>query len=1080
MKSFLRGLYSNTVLANILLVLIVFTGIAAALSMVREEMPNVTFDRVRISVAYPGADPVEVEEAISRKIEESVKGMAGIKSLTTIAYENMGVTSIEIKDGYDGQEMLDRVRSRINEISTFPEDAESPVITLPLHSDAVMGLYLSGDVTEKAMKEWAYQIKDELLQLDEISQVEISGIRDYEINVELSEEKLREYGVTLSQVTNAIRQSSLNRSAGVIRNGTNEIRVRTVGRKYSGEEFSSIVVLAMPEGELITLDKLADIRDGFVEDRVDAKVNGSPAVIINIFKTSEEDTIHMSDAVNDYISEKQSGLTPGTELGIVFDNSGTIRHQINMLVKNGLLGLGLVFVILWLFLSARLSLWAGIGILTSLCGGLALTWICGGTLNMISVFAFIMILGIVADDAIVVGEAIAWHRQAGAGPLDSAIRGFSEVGKPVTAGVLTTVIAFTPLLFLSGMMGKMIAILPVVVIACLGVSLFESFVLLPAHLAHLPDSTRPGKTVPFFLRWITIIPEKMSWLMDTFSEKIYRPFLQKALNWRYIFLSLTITVLMLSLGTIQGGFVEFEMLSQRDGYFLTGLVEFPEGTSLAVTDDAVKKMEAAFIRVADRLETKSGEPMIENLLTLSGQAPAQEPGDEGEQGAHLGGVQVMLLDSLSRGIHTDDLIQEWKKELGAVYGAKTLSFNGAVMGPPDKPITIAIDGDNVNDMLAAADSLKKRLERFEGVFDVQVENIQGKNEIRFQLKPEARALGITLKDLADQVYAGYFGEEALRVQRGIDEISIRVRYPQSERMHLSSLKQIRIRTAQGDEVPLGVVATLEYGPGMSTIIRAEGKRRIKIGADVDTGTIHSDDVLDVLNAGFLKELETTYPGIQVVLKGEAEHTASTFSDLYVAIVVVILGIYMLIAALFRSYLQPLVVLFTLPFGLIGAIWGHLLLGWTLTLFSLFGMVGLTGIVVNDAIVLIERINGNLKQGMGFTDAILQGGVRRFRAVFLTSISTVGGLAPMIFESDPYAEMMIPVAITIVFGVIFATVLTLVLIPCLLMILNDLRLLAAFIKGGTWKSRAEVEPAISRHTENPDASQTPGLQLISGN
>ncbi len=1063
MKTLLTRLYSNTVLANILLVLIVFTGIAASLSMVREEMPNITFDRIHVSVPYPGADPEEVEEAISRKVEEAVKGMPGIKSLTTMSNENLGTATIEVKGGYDGQEMLDRVRSRINEISSLPDDAEKPVVTLPIHSHSVMGLYLSGNVPEKALKEWAYQIKNELLQQNDITQVEISGTRDYEISVELSEEKLRQFGIAISDVTHAIRQNNLNRSAGLIRNESNEIRVRTIGRKYNRRELSSIVVLATPAGELITLDKLADIRDEFSEDRVDTTVNGKPAVLLNIFKTSEEDTIRMSDAVKAYVSEKQGSLPPGADLGILFDNSDTIRHQIDMLVKNGVLGLALVFVILWLFLSARLSLWAGIGILTSLCGGLALTWIYGGTLNMISVFAFIMILGIVADDAIVVGEAIAWHRNAGAGPLDSAIRGFLEVGKPVTAGVLTTMIAFSPLLFFSGIMGKIIGILPMVVIACLMVSLFESFVLLPAHLAHLPDQTKPKKQVPWFLRWITAIPEKMSQLMDRAARNVYRPFLQKALNWRYIFLSITVSVLMISIGTIQGGFVGFEMMPQRDGYFLTASVEFPEGTSLAITDDAVTKMEAAFIRVSQRLKTKSGDPMIENLLALSGQATDEEPGEEGEKGPHLGGIQVMLLDSLNRGIHTDDLIREWKKELGPIYGAKTLSFGGAVMGPPDKPITIAIDGKNIDSMLTAAEALKMRLKRFDGVFDVQAETIQGKNEIRFQLKPEARAMGITVKDLADQVYAGYFGDEALRIQRGVDEVSIRVRYTRSERQQLSSLEKIRIRTAQGNEVPISAVANLDYGPGMSTITRAEGRRRIKVSADVDTSIIYSDEVIDVLNAGYLKELEATYPDIQVVLKGEAEHVADTFENLYVAVVVVILGIYMLIAALFRSYLQPFIVLFTLPFGLIGAIWGHLLLGWTLTLFSMFGMVGLTGIVVNDAIVLIERINSNLAEGMSFTDALVQGGIRRFRAVFLTSISTVGGLTPMIFESDPYADMMIPVAITIVFGVIFATVLTLVLIPCLLMIINDMRLLVSRLKDGTWKSREAVEPA---KTQNP--------------
>lgn len=1060
MNQILAKLYSNSVLANILLVLIVFTGVATAFIMVREEMPNTTMDRIQITVSYPGADPVEVEEAISRKLEEALLGMIGIKSITTTAFENLCSASIEIKEGYDGQEMLDRVRSRVNEISSFPKKAEKPVISLPVHSEAIFGIYLTGTSSEKAMKEWATRIKDELLQLPDISQVRINGIRDYEISVELSEERLRRFGISLSQVTQAIQQSNLNRSAGLIRGESNEIRIRTVGRRYTAEALASIIVLTTETGEMITLDKLANIRDEFVEERIITKVNGKQSVILNIFKTSEEDTIGMSETIHQYVIEKQSSLSPESGLGILFDNSNSIKHQINLLVENGIMGLALVFFILWLFLNTRLALWAGIGIVTSLCGGLALTWLFGGTLNMISVFAFILILGIVADDAIVVGEAIAWHRNSGAGPLDAAIKGFLEVGKPVTAGILTTILAFTPLLFLTGMMGKIIGILPVVVIACLMVSLFESFVLLPAHMVH-DDRNKDKQKRPFwFLRWISIIPDRMSRLMDKVANDLYRPFLEKTLKWRYIFFSLTFTMLLISIGMIQGGFVKFEMLTQRDGYYLVGSVEFPEGTGLAVTDKAVKDMESAFIRVANRLKTKSGDPMIENILTISGQAPSDEPGDEGPQGTHLGGVQVMLLESLKRGIHTDDLIREWKNELGTIYGANKLSFNGTVLGPPDDPVTIAIDGENFHQMMEAAKALKNRIEKIEGTFDVRIENIHGKNEIQFQLKPEARTLGITVKDLAEQVYAGYFGEEALKIQRGAEEVSIKVRYPQSNRKQISSLEQVQIRTATGRLVPLNVVANLRFAPGLSNISRADGKRRISVSADVDENIIQSGEILSVLENGFFTKLESQFPGIKIVIKGDAERTADTFGDLYITVAVIILAIYALIATLFKSYLQPVIVLLTLPFGLIGAIWGHLLLGWTLTLFSMFGMVGLIGIVVNDAIVLIERVNGNLSQGMAFIEAILTGGTRRFRAVCLTSISTVGGLAPMIFETDPYASLMIPVAITIVFGVLFATILTLILIPCFLMILNDLRLLASLIFTGTCKSREMVEPAVT--------------------
>ncbi len=1064
MRKLLAGFVNNTVLANIMLVMVLIAGVFAASLMIREELPNVSFDEIEIEVAFPGADPEEVEESISRKVEEALKGMEGINTYTTVSMENLSSTHIEIKEGYEGREVLDRVRTKVDEISTFPLDSEKPVITLPLHDDPVMAIYLNGEMSEKALKEWSYRIKDQLLNLEEVSQVSLFGIRDYEINVGVSEQTLREYGISFAQVSEAIRRSNLNRSGGLIKDETDEIRVRTLGRKYTGEELASVVVMAGQDGDMITLDKLATIDDSFSDDGIKATVNGKPAIILSIFKTSEEDTINIAAAIHKLIADTKNTVPPGYSIDILFDNSDSIRQQVNILVKNGIVGLVVVFIILWLFLDGQLSIWTGVGILVSIFGGLIVTWAVGGTINMVSIFGFIMILGIVADDAIVVGESIAWHRKQGKGPVTAAIEGIMEVGLPVLAAVLTTVLAFLPLLFIGGIMGKIIRVLPVVVIACLVISLLESYIVLPAHLSHLSDPKKKRISRNPFFNALNRIPLSVGKALDRFTDSVYSPMLERLIAWRYIFLCFIVGFLLVSMGLIQGNFLKFEMLPAKDGFYLTSIVEFPAGTSLKVTEKAVRKIETAMISIADRSNTKSGDPLVENMLAISGQAPEVEPGGFGPKGSNIGGVQVLLLASQKRGILSKELLRRWQEEVGTLPGVKSLSFSGTIMGHPGKPIELGVDGQDLQQISAVVEVLKQRLKRFQGVFDVQSDFTTGKSEIQFVLKPEASRLGVTVQDLADQLYAGYFGEEVLRIQRGRDDVKVRVRYTEEERQQLGSLDNVRIRTPEGYEVPLNAVADARIVPGSAAITRTDGSRRIMVSADVDTAVIYAGEIIGELSSGFIQDVEHRYPGVKVVLLGEAGESEDSFDTMFVGFILAVFAIYMLIASLFRSYLQPLIILVTIPFGAIGSIWGHFILGWDLTMISMFGMVGLAGIVVNDAIVLIERINTNIREGIPFKEAVRLGGMRRFRAVFLTSITTVGGLAPLIFETDPHATILIPMAITIVFGVIFATILTLILIPCLLVILNDLRLVVSRLKDGVWKQRHEVEPARLRNLQ----------------
>jgi len=1073
MKSVLAAFARNTVFANIVLVMIFVSGWFATKSMIRETFPEFSLDMVIVSVPYPGADPEEVEEGISRKIEEAIEGVEGIKLYTTESRENQGSANIEVKEDYDVNEVLDDVRTKINAISTFPVDAEKPVIYELTLKDPVIMLYLSGDMSERRLKEWSEQLKDEIQQLPPVSQVGIFGTREYEIGIEVSEQRLREYGLSFDQVTDAVRRSNLNLAGGTIRTKGEEIRIRTMGRKYSGPELSSIVVVATPKGDVITLDRVAEIVDGFSEDPIDATINGDSSVMLIVYKTKEEDSLAISKAVQKFVEDKNKILPTGANLKVLYDNTDMLRDRINLLVKNGIIGLSIVFALLWMFLNLRLSFWGGMGIPISIAGALAIVWALGGTINMISLFGFIMVLGVIVDDAIVVGEAIYVHRKSGKPPLQAAVDGVSEVGMPVVAAVVTTIVAFIPLAYVGGIMGKFISILPVVVISCLAVSLVECLILLPAHLSHLPDLNIEEQNMSKLQRRIDVVHRITSRGLEWFVKNVYYPFLRHALNWRYVSLCTAVAILLITVGLVRGGIIKFQVFPAIDGFIMTSQVEFPAGTPPAVTRSALDQVEGALLRLAEKSQTKSGEPLLEDRLTLVGGTLSDIP----SYGPQYGAVQAILLSSERRGIHVDDLMVAWEKEVGRISGVKSLTFEGLSAGPPGAPIEVWLQGIDMDHILAAADDLMARLEKFDGVYQIRSDFSPGKNEMRLTLKPEARALGLTVNDLARQVYAGYYGDEAVRLQRGRDDIRVKVRYTADERSRMSDLERVRIRTPEGHEVPLFSVAEVSLSPGFSTITRTDGLRRVAISADVDSNKANANEIFAELIKNFFPTLKDKYPDVHVALQGEQKKMRESFSSLYVGFPLAVLGIFIIVATMFRSYTQPFVILFTIPFGIIGSIWGHLLLGYDLSIMSIFGMVALTGVVVNDAIVLIERVNENFAEGLPFFEAIRMGGVRRFRAIFLTSLSTVGGLAPMIMETNMQAKFLIPMALSLASGVAFATVLTLVLIPSQLVILNDFRRLVFRYKQGHWPtSREEVEPARTRYQDTLEDNRIPSGEL----
>lgn len=1060
MKMALAAFARNTVFANIMLVLIFLAGAMSVGLMTREGMPEMSLDMILINVPYPGADPEEVEEGVSLKIEEALEGLEGIKLILTTSRENFSSTRIEVHEDYDTDKVMDELRTKINAISTFPRDAEKPVITELTVADPVMMLYLSADMSERRIKELAEQVKDELQLLPSVSKIDIYGTREYEIAIEVSEERLRQYGITFEQVSAAVRRGNLNLGGGTIRSQGEEIRLRTVGRKYTDKELASIVVVAEPNGRIITLDRLADIKDDFSEDPIKALINGDPAVIIIVEKTPEEDALAISEAVSAYVDKRKKQMPEGVNLKVLTDLTDMLRSRIDLMVKNGIIGMAIVFLMLYIFLNARLSFWGGMGIPISIAGALVILWALGGTINMVSLFGFIMVLGVVVDDAIVVGEAIYVHRKLGKPPLKAAVDGVSEVGMPVVAAVLTTIVAFVPLLYVGGIMGKFIAIMPVVVIACLAVSLVECLLMLPAHLSHLPDMNKTNDQLNPLTRRLERIHRVTSNGMEWFIQNIYKPVLSKVLYWRYVSLCVAISILLMSVGFIVSGILKFEVMPEIDGYIMTASVEYPSGTPVDVTADTLASIEAALLRLNEQEQTLSGKPMLVDRLTLIGHTM----GHYSQMGPHVGAVQAFLLPSEERGVTTKALMTSWEKEIGPISGIQSLTFTGMEAGPPGDPIEIWIQGHRMDDIISASEQLKDRLGKFEGVYQIRSDLSVGKNEIRLSLKPEARHLNLTLEDLARHVYTGYYGDEAMRLQRGRDDVRVKVRYTADERRSVSDLAKVRIRTPDGFEVPLLSVANVSYAPGYTTISRANGLRLVKVSAGVDSTKANANEIFSELTANYFPDLMDRYPGLNVDLQGEQKKMREAFIPLATGYPLALLGIFIIIATIFRSYAQPMVIMFTVPFGIIGAVFGHLLMGYNLSMISMFGMVALTGVVVNDAIVLIERVNENIAEGMPFFEAIIAGGARRFRAIALTSISTVGGLTPLILETNFQARFLIPMALSMAAGVAFATILTLMLVPSLLVILNDFRLLSHRVRKGYWPKRVDVEPSRDRHVD----------------
>ncbi len=1070
MKRLVTWAIGNAPGMNVLMIALMVVGGVSLWRMRREVFPAFELELVTITVPYPGATPQDSEEAICQKIEEAIRSIDGIKKVTSVAKEGSGFVLAELRsDVKDVQKVMNEIDREVNRIPSFPELAEDPQIQQITFREAAIRVGVVGpdDRTasgELRLREVTEQVRDEILLLPTISSASIMGTRPYQIDVEIPEATLRSYGLSLDQVASIIRARNVELPGGQLRGEGQEVLLRAKNKGRVGEEIGRLPLITDQGGVVLTVNDLGTVRDEFQDVTSAGEINGEPAMVINVERTKTEDLLAVVDDVREYVAGKK--LPEGFRFVIWGDTSVEVRGRLELLLRNGAQGLLLVFLVLTLFLEMRLAFWVALGIPISIFGaGAVLAW-GDQTLNMLSLFSFMMALGIVVDDAIVIGENIYAHLQMDKSLVNAAIDGTVEVMPSVTASVSTTIIAFSPMFFVSGMMGKFMAVIPLAVIAMLVVSLWESIFVLPCHLSHkhtgffrfMSVLAYPLRPIGIILNWISARSGRgMEWFCQTF----YLPVLKLCLRFPLLPLASATAMILITVGMIRGGMVPQILFPKTDSNNLQASISFPDGTPAYETDMATRRLKDALLSVSERVgrerSAATGIPVEKLYRSKTSQGTGTGPvrmtyrdvgsittgnptrGGGGSGSSNSGQVFAELYETELRGIHSDKLLAMWREEAGEFPGAERVTFGSVEMGPGGKAIEFKLlaPGRNVDQLLAATEATKKRLSKFAGVFDIADDNSPGKWEFQFRVKDRALATGVTPTDLGQTVRNAYFGAEAMRLQRGRHDVKLMVRYPQEERNNLVDFREIRVRTAGGSERPITELAEVQLSRGFSEINRVNQMRSITISADLDESTANGELIVGELQRNFIPELQRQYPAVDVLWEGQREQTVESVGSLLRGFGVAVLAMFVLLVLQFRSYAQPALILMIIPFGMIGAVWGHALMGMPLTMFSMFGMVALSGVVINDSIVLIDFINARTREGVPIYEALIESGERRFRPIMLTSMTTIAGLIPLMMEKSFQAQLLIPMATSLAFGLMLGTTLILVLVPTFYLLYDKL-------------------------------------------
>lgn len=1055
MEKIIKWFSGNHVAANFLMLIVMVAGFASWFQLRKEIFPETSFDAVIISVPYPNATPEEVTNGIIIPMEEAISDVEGIKRATSTANRNIGALVIEVETGYDTRDVMGNIQTKVDAIDNFAENAEEPIFEELVMNRQILSLAISADTDEASLREYAEKVRDGLLNYEPeepeniwdkvqtflkgqetIRKVELASVRPYEISIEVPEDTLRQYDLTLQQVALAVRSASLDLPSGSVKTDSGEIVVRAVGRKYRAAGFREIVVKNLPDGSDLKLGQIAEIIDGFEDSELVSTFNNRQAVVMHVFRVAEQDTLTIARVAREYIAGLD--IPEGVEIDVWNDQSLILKGRLDLLKSNIGMGLILVLIVLALFLRPSLAFLVALGIPVSFAGGLWLMPYFDISINMISAFAFILVLGIVVDDAIVIGENVYTRIQGGEDPREASWKGTHEVGVVVIFGVLTTMVAFTPMLGLSGVSGKIWPNIPLVVIPVLFFSLLQSKFVLPAHLALLkPHSKKPSHNP------IVQLQRAVAGGLEKFVEKIYAPFLSLCLRFRYIVWVAFVAMVAVAISLIVTGWVPFQFFPKVEGEILSAKIEMPLGAPFSETERVVKQLEAAASQLGEEVTDRNGNSVVVNQLATAGMQPFQAGfAPMNPTGTHLGEVTLELAAAKDRDVSSDELKARWQKIAGDIPGVVSLSFR-AETSAGGNAIDINLTGSDNEQLAQAATWATERLRNdYKGVVDVSNTDRKGREELIIRdLTPRGKALGFDLAMVMNQVRDAFYGNEVQRLQRGRDEVKVMVRYPENERESLANFETMKLRTPAGDEVPMLEVVEPEFGRGPATLTRVDRFQTISLQADVDvSGGYNSNEIVAKYTEEVLDQISDKFPGVRYTFQGEQSDQRESLREMNIGFMGALLVMYILMSIPLRSYVQPMIVMSVIPFGMVGAVAGHIFMGLDLSIMSMCGVVALAGVVVNDSLVLVDYVNRHREKGKSIVQAARDAGIRRFRPILLTSLTTFVGLIPMLLEDDMQAKFLIPMAVSLGFGILFATAITLILVPSLYVVLEDLRTL----------------------------------------
>ncbi len=1012
----LAWMVHNRVTPNLLMLFFILGGIFMSTKIKQEVFPAFDLDIVNVAVSYPGSSPEEVEQGIVLAVEDAIEGIDDIEEIRSTASEGSAVIRAELSEGAAPQKVLQEIKQEVDRIVSFPNDAEDPVISTVSHKRQVLRLNFYGNVTEQSLREVVEQVEDRLLQAKGITQVEISGGRDYEIKVEIPLEKLRMYGLTLSEVATIINQSSVEIPGGKLDTSSGEILLRVDNRRDWANEFGRLPIVTTSSGATVYLEDLAKVSEGFKDSTRLTTYEQQRSMALLVYRVGKQTPIGVSDATNKAMADIGADLPPGIKWKITSDRSNVYKQRLQLLLKNAFIGLVLVLVLLGLFLELKLAFWVTMGIPISFLGGLLFLPILGVSINMISLFAFIIALGIVVDDAIIAGENIYEYRQRGLKLTEAAIEGAKDVAVPIAFSILTNIIAFMPLMFVPGVMGKIWKVIPMVVIIVFIISWIESLLILPAHLAH--SNPRPGNPLH---RWLSRNQQSLGRKVNWFIEHIYGALIRKTLVYKYLAVAILVSVLLITFGYVFGGRMSFILMPRVESDRAVVTATLPYGSPQTQTERVRDQIVAAI----ERIREKYGE----DQLVVGVSALINENVVE---------VNGYLASPNIRPFSTREVTRMWRQEVGTIVGLQSTLFESDRGGPGSGAgLTLELSHRDIDILDKASSVLALKLEEFGSISDVDDGYTPGKPQYTFAINERGHSLGLTPAQVGQQVRDAFQGTVALRQQRGSNEVAVRVLLPEEQRLSEFNLESMLILTPAGTFVPLTDIATVELGRAYTSISRRDGRRTVTVKANVEPiGELTR--ILATLNSTVLPELGETFPGLSYGFEGRESKRRESAQSLMQGFIFSLICIYFLLAIPFRSYIQPIIIMIAIPFGIVGAVLGHLIMGYNLSLMSMMGVVALSGIVVNDSLVLVDYANKQRMKGLLPQAAIEAAALRRFRPVILTTLTTFGGLAPMIFETSRQARFMIPMALSLGFGIVFATVITLGLVPCLYLIVENIR------------------------------------------